>query len=242
METVYTKKAVPETADPGKYTSAEFIYSEFVEIKNNDFFDIKMMYPLMQMEHAYKSCLVRREVYDRLKQAAQKLPQGYKFRLWDGWRPFALQKELYDVYATKIIRDFELADATKAQKNSVIRKFVSEPVSDKEIAPVHTTGGAVDLTILDAQGRELDMGTKFDEFSDRTHTAYYESERNIEVRQNRRLLYHIMTEAGFTNLPSEWWHYDYGNRFWAFYKKCPALYQGVFTKEELHGKEGECIR
>lgn len=102
-----------------------------------------------------------------------------------------------------------------------------------DIPPVHTTGGAVDLTILDNYGRELDMGSFFDEFTDRTYTAYYENEKNVLVKNNRRLLYNIMTTVGFTNLPSEWWHYDYGDRFWAFYKKEPTLYRGVFTKAEL---------
>ena len=45
----------------------------------------------------------------------------------------------------------------------------------------------------------------------------------------------VMTKAGFTNLPSEWWHYDYGDRFWAYYNKCSAIYEGVFTKEEING-------
>ena len=64
---------------------------------------------------------------------------------------------------------------------------------------------------------------------------FFENEKNEMVRENRRLLYNTMVGQGFTNLPSEWWHFDYGNRFWAFYKKKKAIYRGVFTKEELNG-------
>ena len=82
------------------------------------------------------------------------------------------------------------------------------------------------------------MGSGFDEFTDRTHTAYYEindgGDRSRTIRENRKLLYHVMTESGFTNLPSEWWHYDYGDRFWAYYTKQPALYRGVFTGEGIY--------
>jgi D-alanyl-D-alanine dipeptidase len=42
-----------------------------------------------------------------------------------------------------------------------------------------------------------------------------------------------MIKAGFTNLPTEWWHYDYGDKFWAYYNKTRTLYTGLFTKEEL---------
>ena len=80
------------------------------------------------------------------------------------------------------------------------------------------------------------MGSAFDEFTDRTSTAYYENEKNEVIRDNRRMLFHVMTEAGFTNLPSEWWHFDYGDRFWGFYNNCPAIYRGAFTKEELNGR------
>ena len=82
------------------------------------------------------------------------------------------------------------------------------------------------------------MGTAFDAFTDRTYTAYFENEKEETVKENRRMLYHVMNGAGFTNLPSEWWHFDYGDRFWAFYRKKPAVYGGVFTKEELSGKIG----
>lgn len=145
-----------------------------------------------------------------------------------------LQHELYERYSKDIIRDFELEQCTDEQKELVIRRFVSDPVEDRDVPPVHTTGGAIDLTLLDESGSELEMGTGFDEFSDLTYTAAFENEKNRIVRDNRRLLYHIMTNAGFTNLPSEWWHYDYGDRFWAYYRQQPAIYNGVFSKEEMH--------
>ena len=48
------------------------------------------------------------------------------------------------------------------------------------------------------------------------------------VRNNRRILYYTMTKVGFTNLPSECWHFDYGDRVWSYYKKMPAMYKGIF--------------
>lgn len=226
--------AIPKTKDPERYEARSFIKSGFVEIKPDIKFDVKMQYPLLGMQHAQKQCFVRQEVFELLQKAADKLPVGYRFRIYDAWRPFRLQHELYERYSKDIIRDYALEQCTDEQKKLVIQRFVSDPIEDRNVPPVHTTGGAVDLTILDENGQELDMGTGFDTFSDLTYMAAFESERNKAIRDNRRLLYHIMTDTGFTNLPSEWWHFDYGDRFWAYYKQQPAIYNGVFSREEIY--------
>lgn len=229
-------RQIPEVMDPERYGEYQFINSDFIEVKSNDLLEISMQYPMMNMQNAEEKCYVREEVYHKLIRAAKKLPSGYKFKILDGWRPFALQEELYDVYSVDIIRDFELENLEERERQLVICRFISDPIKDEYVPPVHTTGGAVDVTILDASGKELDMGTRFDAFTKKTYTAYYETQKDYVIRDNRRLLYYTMMEEGFTNLPSEWWHYDYGDRFWAFYNKRPALYKGVFTKGELNGR------
>jgi len=232
-------EAIPVIESPQKYVKSEFLDSVFVELESSDLFEISMAYSTLKMKNAEKQCFVRREVYDMLLKAVKFLPKGYRFKIWDAWRPFALQQEIYDVYSVDIIKDFELEDYTDEQRKVVIHKFVSEPVDNKEIPPVHTTGGAIDVTLIDAKGKELEMGTKFDAFTDKTCTSYFENKKSEDkiVRDNRRLLYYIMTNVGFTNLPSEWWHFDYGDRFWGYYKKKPAIYRGVFTKKEINKED-----
>ena len=192
-----------------------------------------MAYPAMGMKNAESQCLVRYEVYEHLLSAAPKLPEGIKFKIWDAWRPFSLQQELFEVYSAKIEQTFDLSSFTENEREEFISRFVSVPLNDTSHLPVHTTGGAIDLTLIDMYGNELDMGTAFDEFTEKTHTAFFEASDNDQVRVNRRMLYRIMTEGGFTNLPSEWWHYDYGNRFWAYYNNVPAIYRGVFEKDHI---------
>lgn len=227
-------KGIPNIRIPQRYETSNFVDSKFVEITSNEYFDVQMQYPIRGMKNAERQCWVREEVFDMLIKATNALPKGYKFKIFDAWRPFALQYELYFSYSHDIITSYDLETCTKEQKEDVIRKFISEPIADRDMPPVHTTGGAVDLTIEGVSGIEIDMGTEFDAFSDKTCTSYFESEKNGLVRDNRRLLYNIMTGVGFTNLPSEWWHFDYGDKFWAFYNKKPAIYRGVFTKEELY--------
>ena len=232
MNSEIINRAIPKTESPGEYHKTDFTESSFVEIHSDACFEAGLEYTKLGMAHATTKCLVRKEVYDKLILAHSFLPEGYRFYIYDTWRPFLLQEELYRDYSEKVIRQFHLENASKEEQLQMIAAFVSIPHKDPGYPPVHTTGGAVDLTILDAQGRFLDMGSGFDEISERSNAVYYEEhpeETNAKaIRDNRRLLYNAMTKAGFTNLPSEWWHYDFGDRFWAYYTDKPAMYKGVF--------------
>lgn len=210
--------------------------SRFVKIKSNDKFIVEMQYPLLGMKNAISECFVRNEVYEMLSIAQSKLPSGYKIKIWDAWRPFDLQKELYEKYQYEIIKIFHLESASEEKQQQIVKQFTSIPENNRYVAPLHTTGGAVDVTIVDADGNELDMGTGFDYFGAEPETQYFEKhpELNTRARDNRRLLVKIMTESGFVNLPSEWWHYDYGDNQWSHVVDKPILYPGVFTFEEIY--------
>ena len=219
---------IPKIEEPGEFRRTDFTDSPFLEIKSDARFEVGLEYKKLGMTHAITKCLVRKEVYDRLLLAHSFLPEGYRFYLFDTYRPFLLQEELYRGYSGQVIRQFHLEDASEEEQQKKIATFVSVPRKDPDYPPVHTTGGAVDLTILDEKGRFLNMGSGFDEISERSNTVFFEEQTGEEgIRENRRLLYYVMGKAGFTNLPSEWWHYDYGDRFWAFYRKEPAMYRGV---------------
>ena len=170
------------------------------------------------------------------------LPEGIFLRIWDAWRPFALQEELYHVYGAQILESQGLTNASFEEKQQAISQFVSLPRPDRDYPPLHTTGGAVDVTLIDAEGRELDMGTPFDSFSEKSASDYYEEHdaeevTAKEVRNRRRILRNAMCSVGFTYLDSEWWHYDYGNREWARQLDVPAIYKGAFTVEEVNIEE-----
>lgn len=192
-----------------------------------------MQYPLLGMKNAEEHCFVRREVYYKLLEAASLLPFNYKFKILDAWRPFDLQYELYEKYSIDIIKKFHLENCSNEYKKNIIKRFVSEPIANIDNPPVHTTGGAIDLTIIDENDKELNMGSQFDEFSKKTYTLYYEN-RDVNINTNRLLLYTIMTKVGFTNLPSEWWHFDFGDNYWSQYTNNPSIYNGIFTKNKIH--------
>ncbi len=115
-------------------------------------------------------------------------------------------------------------------------QFVALPSAQSISPSPHITGGAVDLTIVDDSGICLEMGTEFDTTTEKSGTVYYEkkaeakekmSAEDMEAMYNRRLLFGVMTKAGFTNYPDEWWHYDYGNQNWALLKGEKEAFYGV---------------
>lgn len=222
---------IPHTELPKKYKIHKYTDSSLVEIPNDIGLIIEMQYSLMGMKEAINKCLVRKEVLDMLIDAKKYLPSDLTFKILDAYRPIKLQEELYYKYKSKIIKEFNLENLSKEEQNKVICNYVSLPSYNEDLVPLHSTGGAIDVTLVRiSDGKELDLGVPFDSFSSLALVDAYEKEgMDKVVRNNRRILYNAMIKAGFTNLPSEYWHYEYGNRNWAYYKNKPIIYKGILS-------------
>ena len=191
---------------------------------------VDMQYYKMNKVSAINKAYVRKGVADRLMNAQRMLPEGYHLTIWDSWRPYEVQKSLYDSYFDSLKKDEKNKNLTEDELHQKAREFVSYPDKTKNPSYVHSSGGAVDLTITNQNGKALDMGTAFDDFSQKAYTDYFENnEENIIARSNRRLLYYVMTHSGFTNYPFEWWHFDYGDIFYASVKNEPTKYSSIFS-------------
>ncbi|MGB9990522.1 M15 family metallopeptidase [Pseudoduganella rhizocola] len=126
---------------------------------------------------------------------AQRKP-GYSFLVLDALRPHRVQEQLWD-----------------ALEGTELRMYLADPAKGS----IHSFGMALDITILDPSGAELDMGTGFDDLTERSHPAL---ERELLARgelteaqvANRQLLRDAMAGAGFVGINSEWWHFDCGDR------------------------------
>ncbi len=267
VKTDLLANAIPKISLPSDVKELTPNHSPFVKIEESTGIVIDMQYVKLGMNNAEANAYLRKETYEKLIEAQKLLPPGYRFKILDAWRPFALQEELFYAYRIKIIEEFSLQSLSEAEQDQFVKRFVSLPKNNPLMPPVHTTGGAIDLTIIDENGYELPMGTEFDEFTDKTNSDYFEAfiardiqskniefdenaffeilsknkhfstlsseEKMVQIAYNRRLLYNIMTIVGFTNLPSEWWHYDYLDRFYAYYNHTRSHYEGIFTKSEL---------
>ena len=183
-------------------------------------------YYIRKIPGSIKDCYIRSSVYQMLLKAVALLPEGYGLKIFDAWRPYEVQKFLfYEQVAVLCKKDGLCIEQAKVHA----KQFVSYPSIDPYKPFVHSTGGAVDLTIIDENNIELDMGTDFDDFSKMAATDSFENSSNEKVKNNRRLLYSVMIKAGFSNYPSEWWHYDFGDSFWAAENNLKSsLFGGVY--------------
>ena len=123
--------------------------------------------------------------------------QGLGLKVFDGYRPLSVQQRMWD-----LIRD---------------ERYVSNPAVNRGR---HTRGTAVDGTLVDAKGRELPMGTGYDDFSEKAHTNFAALPES--VKRNRARLAAVMTRHGFEAYPFEWWHFDLKG-----WKRYPVLDVGI---------------
>ena len=148
------------------------------------------------LTHAY----LQPEMAKKLSQASiflQRVKPGFKLLVYDAARPNSVQYKLWDA-----LDDLKIPARQKTQY-----------VADPKIGSNHNFGCAIDLTVVDENGKPLDMGTKYDFFGP---LAYPRSEQEM-LKQgkltskqiaNRNILRNAMTQAGFTVNTTEWWHFD----------------------------------
>ncbi len=191
------------------------------------------MYHRMKVADALPHCYVRESIIHLLEEAGQHLPAGFRFVIWDGYRPYHVQEAIYNDFYQKLKKKFP--NETEKSIKERTENFVSYPSMNPTSPAPHITGGAIDLTIQNNHGEWLDFGTGFDDFSEVANTAYYErkceqqklTDHEHTILENRRFLYQLLSDVGFTNYHQEWWHFDYGNQWWAQRKEETAAIYGV---------------
>ena len=159
--------------------------------------DINKVNPniILDIRYATKNNFLKKKVYPEArcflrKAAAEKLNLiqkeletiGLGLKIFDGYRPLSVQREMW-----KIMPD---------------KRYVADPAKGSR----HNRGAAVDLTLVDKNGNELEMPTPFDSFEKRAHHSY--QNLSDKIKQNRWILRTIMEKYGFKPITSEWWHYD----------------------------------
>jgi len=155
---------------------------------------------------------VRKTVLDKLISINNEMAQhGYALLIYEAYRSSEVQYKMWHEEFEKM--KFLHQDWDDNKIKHVISKRIAQPNGIN--VGGHQTGGAIDLTICTNDGIELDMGTKYLEFSEKT----FSSSKNISNLQmeNRNLLIHQMRENGFANFPAEWWHFSFGDSMWAAY-------------------------
>ena len=164
--------------------------SDFVRLKDlsSDFvYELKYATPdnfLKQAVYDCGECYLRKSTAEALVKANEAFKQlGYRIKLFDCYRPLSVQKKMWKILPGT--------------------HYVANPAKGSK----HNRGAAVDLTLVDAQGKELNMGTPFDFFGKEAHHTY--TQHSKEVLENRKLLKETLDKYNFKSIYSEWWHYEY---------------------------------
>jgi zinc D-Ala-D-Ala dipeptidase len=153
------------------------------------------------------ACYLHKEVAEALNEVQIELESlGLGLKVFDGYRPLHVQQLMWDT-----IQD---------------ERYVTNPAKNKGR---HTRGTAIDLTLVDREGNELEMPSEFDDFTELAHSDF--EDVSSQARSNRELLKIVMEKHGFIQFPFEWWHFDFSG--WNDDLKYPPL-DVTFEELEKH--------
>ena len=190
IEPLQAEEALPEEPVMPKSLDEVYSYAGLIELKEVDssfVLDIKNATTdniTGKVQYDHNLCLINIDAAKALMKAQElAMADGYRIKIWDAYRPTSVQSAMNK--------------SLPADK----KHFVPAPSNSSQ----HNRGIAVDVTLVDANGNELDMPTGYCEFTDATH-ANYKGAAKIQTK-NREYLKSIMTKAGFKVLEIEWWHY-----------------------------------
>lgn len=172
---------------------------------------------------------------------------GWRLKLFDAYRPIPVQafmvwREFQSQagHAGRSLDEFHDLAALEAGDPTLyallaprVFEFWGMPSLDPRTPPPHSTGAAIDLTLEDASGQEVDMGCPIDETTERAYPDHYARAHEPELQachRNRCLLEAVMASAGFARHGNEWWHFSLGDQLWAWTRRQPAARYGAVRR------------
>lgn len=182
-----------------------------------------------EIELRDKPTLGRKTVVEMVRKANSLLPKGYKLKVRMILRTMEHQRRIYEEFIGRLMEKHP--EWPKSQLRREANKFLAPP--DAKHPPGHTTGGAVDVTILAPDGEELDMISSIsgDEDSRFLTLPLYSRLATPRAAKNRQMLADVMLAAGFSSYCGEWWHYSYGDSAWAVRVGAPHAIYGAAQNE-----------
>jgi zinc D-Ala-D-Ala dipeptidase len=174
------------------------ICSSILLCKVEDLVDVEKTIPgiVLDIKYATKDNFTKQKIYKSarcflVKPAAEALKKvqadlkakGFQLKLWDCYRPLSAQKKMWNLVPDE--------------------RYVSNPKNGGR----HTRGTTVDCAMLTLDGKEVEMPTGFDDFTEKAHQDY--SKLPKSVLKNKALLKQTMLKHGFQPLATEWWHFDF---------------------------------
>lgn len=195
-----------------------------------DQFAVEPIHPYIKLGADYQGkspYFLRQGVLEALFQSQESLQQqrpGWKILIFDAYRPVVVQQYMANYTFAAAVKEKGLtaAQLSAAQRQAIweqVCEFWAVPSLDPATPPPHSTGAAVDVTLVDGEGQAVEMGGEIDELSARSHPNYYANARTPaeqQYRTHRQILTAAMHSSGFRCHPGEWWHFCLGDQMWAW--------------------------
>ncbi|OWY68243.1 D-alanyl-D-alanine dipeptidase [cyanobacterium TDX16] len=180
---------------------------------------------------------LRQGVLNRLLQAQTYLQQSHpqwRIQIFDAYRPIAVQRFMVDYAFSQVLQAEGLTvEQLSPDRQQTLWQQVYQiwaiPSTDPKTPPPHSTGAAVDITLVNAAGMTVNMGSPIDEMSARSQPDYFANSADPveqEYHESRQLLRDIMLKAEFTRHLGEWWHFSFGDQMWAWLSDRPVAQYG----------------
>lgn len=142
-----------------------------------------------------------------------------RLQIFDAYRPLAVQQFMVDYTFAELKGDRQLDPQEEQAVWAQVHQFWAVPSDNPETPPPHSTGAAIDLTLVNLDGQPIAMGGDIDEIGDRSYPDFYQGSTDPQgqtFHHHRQILKTAMLKAGFVQHPNEWWHFSYGDQMWAW--------------------------
>lgn len=223
----YIKKAIRFDYPTPTSDFIKFIKDQqnIVALHNSDEMNAYNAYFQMGFPGTRATTFTRKAVYLQLQKIIELLTPQYGLYIFDAFRSLETQAYLFNEFLQNLRQ--KKPKLSEQALQTEVRNFVSHPDEPARFAvPPHNSGGAIDIALFDrSTGEVLDFGNPIDDLTEISKTDFFErdydasygidEEKWMRARENRRLLFHVMIQFGFTNYHTEWWHYDLGDCMWA---------------------------
>lgn len=175
-----------------------------------------------------KPVYLRKTVCKKLYNLAEDVKKdGLYIKLYDAYRSRKQQEESWKKRIEETRKEYP--NVSEEELIRITSLKVANPKEDN--VGGHQTGGAIDITFIDENGKELDMDCKYEEYNNKTRMKSKDISK--EARKNRKYLNDKLKKNEFVNFPAEWWHFCYGDKMWAAYKNKKTCFYGFVEPKDI---------
>lgn len=169
---------------------------------------------------------LREGVIKKLNKAQKTLPKGYHLSIGDALRTEEIVLSLYRHYFNK--KKKERSDLSNKEIDLWLRNLLAMP--DDPVPPGHMTGGAVDVFLANDKGEKIPLEIDIKIIPKEEQKFTFCPKLPADIKEKRKILYDALTSVGFYNYFREYWHYTFGDAYWAVRRKNKKAIYGIARK------------